>query len=68
MPAPIAVKIFLFVKTYKFYLEFLQTENGWIEDEITAYGRIADCYVQLGNINHAIEIALKSCMIGEATA
>jgi glycosyltransferase involved in cell wall biosynthesis len=54
-------------KAITIYLEFLNTENHWLEDERTAYGKIADCYAKLhdiNHINHAIQFVLKSFQLG----
>lgn len=47
-----------------YYLEFLQTENHWNEDELAAYGRISDCFSQLSDFEHGIQYALKSFGFG----
>lgn len=51
-------------KAIRIYLEYLNTKNLWIEDERTAYGKIADCFGQLADIENAIRYALKSFQFG----
>jgi len=46
------------------YLDFLKTDNPWLEDVRTAYGRIADCYAQLTDIDLAIHYSIKSIQLG----
>ncbi|CAG9622714.1 glycosyltransferase [Sutcliffiella rhizosphaerae] len=35
-------------KAIEYYLKFLKTNQGWIEDNISACNKLADCYNQLG--------------------
>jgi glycosyltransferase involved in cell wall biosynthesis len=44
-----------FQKAISYYQEFLDTKNGWIEDEIRACINIAICYRNLGNLEKEIE-------------
>lgn len=43
-----------------FYEQFLGTEQGWIEDYISACGKMADCYHGLGDEQKSLEAALRS--------
>lgn len=42
----------------KYYLQFLQSKNGWIEDNIRACHKLADCYRQLGQSDEEIAAVL----------
>jgi glycosyltransferase involved in cell wall biosynthesis len=44
----------------EFYLRFLDTQGGWVEDVIAAHGKISDCYFNEGQVDEAIIWALKS--------
>ncbi|MCS7460414.1 glycosyltransferase family 2 protein [Paenibacillus doosanensis] len=44
----------------RYYEQFLATGKGWIEDNISACGKLADCYHQLGNEQLEFESALRS--------
>lgn len=35
-------------KAIEYYLQFLKTNQGWVEDNISACNKLADCYNQLG--------------------
>ncbi|WP_379128327.1 glycosyltransferase [Paenibacillus sp. sgz500958] len=43
-----------------FYEQFLGTRKGWIEDNIAACGKIADCYHGLGDEERGLAAALRS--------
>lgn len=51
-------------KAITVYLDFLNKENLWLQDKRTANGRIADCYENLHDIEHAIQFALKTFEFG----
>ncbi|UWG97843.1 glycosyltransferase family 2 protein [Dehalobacter sp. DCM] len=42
------------------YLEFLETEQGWVEDKISACGKLADCFEALGKKQQQLEYIFKS--------
>ncbi|WP_186580969.1 tetratricopeptide repeat-containing glycosyltransferase family 2 protein [Aquibacillus kalidii] len=44
----------------KYYKQFLATNNGWVEDYITACGRLADCYYAIGDYENELHFILKS--------
>lgn len=44
----------------KYYKQFLATKNGWVEDYISACGRLADCYDKLDDHERELHIILKS--------
>lgn len=43
-----------------YYEKFLNTGKGWIEDNIAACGKLADCYHGLGDPSKELESALRS--------
>ncbi|MFJ7729432.1 glycosyltransferase [Neobacillus sp. NPDC097160] len=47
-------------KAITFYIQFLNTKKGWVEDNISACGRMADCYNALGDKEHELHYLLKS--------
>ncbi|GMK44117.1 beta 1,4 glucosyltransferase [Paenibacillus glycanilyticus] len=51
-----------------FYGLFLQSNKGWVEDNIAACGKLADCYEALGNQELALESALRSFSYGSPKA
>lgn len=42
------------------YQQFLQTKKGWIEDNISACGSLADCFHQVGDQEKELSYILKS--------
>jgi glycosyltransferase involved in cell wall biosynthesis len=42
------------------YQEFLQTGQGWVEDNISACGKLADCFQELGEKEKQLEYIYKS--------
>jgi len=42
------------------YQEFLKTGQGWVEDILSACGKVADCYQNLGEKGRELEYILKS--------
>ncbi|NBD25798.1 glycosyltransferase [Paenibacillus glycinis] len=47
-----------------YYSRFLQTGEGWVEDNIAACGKISDCYAALGVKELTLEYALRSFKYG----
>lgn len=43
-----------------YYREFLDSEAGWVEDNISACFRLADCYKRLGHLTEALDATLRS--------
>ncbi|MBJ9993540.1 glycosyltransferase family 2 protein [Paenibacillus sp. S28] len=43
-----------------YYEKFLATEKGWIEDNISSCGKLADCYHELGDREKELESSLRS--------
>lgn len=44
----------------EYYQKFLSTREGWIEDNIAACGRLADCYNYLGEFDKELDAVLQS--------
>lgn len=51
-----------FKKAILYYHEFLDSEAGWVEDNIRACFRLADCYQQLGHLKEALASTLRSLL------
>lgn len=49
-----------YLKAIKKYEEFLDTQQGWIEDNIRASLRMADCYFELKEIEKSITATLRT--------
>lgn len=47
-------------RAIEYYQKFLFSKQGWFEDNISAFGKLADCYFHLGDIDQAREYTLKS--------
>jgi glycosyltransferase involved in cell wall biosynthesis len=47
-------------RAIQFYHKFLSTDKGWIEDNIAACGRLADCYHHLGDYEKELDSVLRS--------
>jgi glycosyltransferase involved in cell wall biosynthesis len=47
-------------RAIQLYQQFLETEQGWVEDNIRACHHIAECYQNLGNPKQRIEWILKT--------
>lgn len=54
----------IFGKAVQYYEKFLNTGQGWVEDNISACGRIADCYKNLKDSNKEFMYTLKSFEYG----
>lgn len=50
----------MYERAISYYQKFLTTKQGWVEDQIAACGKIADCYLELGNSEKEIEWIFKS--------
>ncbi len=50
----------MYEKAIYYYEKFLATGKGWVEDNISACGKLADCYHELGNEERELESALRS--------
>jgi glycosyltransferase involved in cell wall biosynthesis len=50
----------LFEKAIQSYHLFINLDDGWNEDKITACGRLADCYYKCGDIEKEMEAIYKS--------
>ncbi|WP_219914497.1 glycosyltransferase family 2 protein [Thalassobacillus sp. CUG 92003] len=49
-----------FEKAVNAYKKFIDTEKGWVEDIIAAYGKLADCYISLNDSLAAIDALYQS--------
>lgn len=49
-----------FEDAIKYYKQFLATNNGWVEDYISACGRLADCYHEIGDHENEFYFIFKS--------
>lgn len=47
-------------RAIEYYEKFLSTEKGWIEDNISACGKLADCYFEIGNLQKQLDSTLRS--------
>lgn len=47
-------------KAVEYYLKFLDTKLGWIEDNISACGKVADCFSVLGDDQNKLKYICKS--------
>lgn len=50
----------LYERAKDFYEKFLSTEKGWLEDNIAACGKLADCYTELGDFKNQLNAILRS--------
>ncbi len=50
----------LFRRAVEVYQEYLMTGQGWIEDKISACGKLADCFQELGEKEKQLEYIYKS--------
>ena len=50
----------MYERAITLYEKFLNTKEGWIEDNISACGKLSDCYHGLNNEQKALESALRS--------
>lgn len=50
----------MFQKATVYYQKFLETELGWIEDNIAACGKLADCYSALGDDKNKLRYTFQS--------
>jgi glycosyltransferase involved in cell wall biosynthesis len=47
-------------RAIKVYREFLTTRKGWVEDNLSACGKLAECFQKLGQKDKELECLLKS--------
>ncbi|WP_164491642.1 glycosyltransferase [Staphylospora marina] len=47
-------------RAIELYEQFLNDGRGWVEDEIAACGKMADCHLALGNHRQSMEAVLRS--------
>ncbi|HWQ74634.1 MAG TPA: glycosyltransferase [Syntrophomonas sp.] len=51
-----------------YYKKFLDTGQGWVEDNISSCGKLADCYFHLGDQQRYLESTVRSFTYGSARA
>jgi glycosyltransferase involved in cell wall biosynthesis len=51
-----------------FYEKFLSSGKGWVEDNISSCGKLADCYQHLGDHERELEAVLRSFRYGSVRA
>ncbi|MDA8204679.1 MAG: glycosyltransferase [Thermaerobacter sp.] len=47
-------------RAIQYYVKFLATNRGWVEDNISACARLADCFCELGDVEQARRYIVKS--------
>ncbi len=50
----------MFERAVYFYEQFLATGQGWLEDNIAACGKLADCYSELGQPKNELQSVFRS--------
>lgn len=50
----------MYQRAIEYYEKFLLTEKGWVEDNISACSRLADCFFELGDYKKELESILRS--------
>ncbi|MNX42713.1 SPBc2 prophage-derived glycosyltransferase SunS [compost metagenome] len=50
----------LYERAIEYYEKFLSTDKGWVEDNISACGKLADCYFAIGDSKKQLESTLRS--------
>ncbi|MCM3626973.1 glycosyltransferase family 2 protein [Paenibacillus glycanilyticus] len=55
-------------KAILYYNRFLHSKKGWVEDNIAACGKLADCFAAIGQQEQALESALRSLQYGSPRA
>lgn len=50
----------LYQRAIESYLKFLNTGQGWVEDNLSACGKLAECFEKLGEKDKELEYILKS--------
>lgn len=58
----------IYERAAKFYENFLNTKKGWIEDNISSCGKLADCYYNLGDKENELKSILRSFTYGTPRA
>lgn len=58
----------LYGRAAAFYEQFLSGGRGWVEDNISSCGKLADCYHQLGDHEGALGAVLRSFRYGSPRA
>jgi hypothetical protein len=50
----------MYTQAIKWYQKFLDEGQGWVEDNIEACGKMADCYINLQKWQNAIDSSMRS--------
>ncbi|MFE4570442.1 tetratricopeptide repeat-containing glycosyltransferase family 2 protein [Paenibacillus chitinolyticus] len=58
----------MYNRAIHYYEEFLGTGNGWIEDNISACGRLADCFHALGDEKRELDSVFRSFLYASPRA
>ena len=58
----------MYERAVKFYEDFLDTKKGWIEDNISSCGKLADCYYHLGDKENELKSIVRSFTYGNPRA
>lgn len=58
----------IYERAIHFYEKFLETDQGWIEDILSAYGKLADCHHELGDHDTEVESVLRSFLYSSPRA
>ena len=58
----------IYDRAAKYYEEFLNTKKGWIEDNISSCGKLADCYYNLGDKENELKSILSAFTYGSPRA
>ena len=54
----------MYERAARFYEDFLDTKKGWIEDNISSCGKLADCYYYLGDREKELNSIVRSFTYG----
>ncbi|SHK97692.1 glycosyltransferase family 2 protein [Desulforamulus aeronauticus] len=58
----------MYERAATFYEKFLSEGKGWVEDNISSCGKLADCYHALGDYEQELQAVLRSFRYGSARA
>lgn len=58
----------IYERAANFYEKFLNTKKGWIEDNVSSCGKLADCYHYLGDKEKELKSILRSFSYGAPRA
>ncbi len=58
----------LYERAAKIYEDFLNDKKGWVEDNISSCGKLADCYYNLGDKDNELKSIVRSFTYGNPRA